>query len=315
MSTTRYRNAVLFLLVAVLFGSAFVGIEAGLAAIPPIFFAALRFDVATPLLLVYAAWRYDEWIPRSRVDFASVGTSAVTIIVANNALLFLGQQTTTPAVASVMYGLNPILSPVFGLILLDERLDLLGTIGIVLGLIGVIVIVRPSPATFTSGSTLGPFYLFGAASTLALGSVLLKRFDAPLDSIPLTAWAMALGAVILHGFSLGLDESTSEIVLTPTIVLAVLVVGIPSTAVAYPAYFALVPRIGPVRTNLVAYVVPVVASITGWILLNEPITPTTAAGFCIIVAGIVLLERRILVAELERAVRVYGDTFSTADGD
>jgi drug/metabolite transporter (DMT)-like permease len=300
----RYRNAGLFVLLGVLFGSSFVAIKAGLDALPPVFFAALRFDVAAPLLLAYAAWRYDAWRPRSRADLTALAVGAATIVAANNGLLFLGQRTITPAAASVMYGLNPILSPAVAFLLLGQRLDVRGAVGILLGLVGVVVIVQPSPETLTSGSTVGQLYVLAAAALIALGSVLMRRIDATMASIPLTAWAMALGAALLHLWSLGIGESVAGTDPTTTLVLAVLVVSIPSTAAAYPIYFTLIRRIGPVRTNLVAYVVPVVAALTGWVLLDEPVTLATAAGFCIVVAGVCLLERHVVAAELSRVARL-----------
>jgi len=296
----RYRNAGLFVLLGVLFGSSFVAIKAGLDALPPVFFAALRFDVAAPLLLVYAAWRYDAWVPQTRTDAAALVVGAVTIVAANNGLLFLGQQTITPAAASVMYGLNPILSPAFAFVLLGQRLDVRSVAGIFLGLLGVVIIVQPTPETLTSSSTLGQLYVLAAAAGIALGSVLTRRIEATLGSIPMTGWAMALGAALLHVWSLAIGESVATARPTPTVVLAVLVVAIPSTAAAYPIYFTLIRRIGPVRTNLVAYVVPIVAALTGWLLLGEPVTLATAAGFCVVVAGVALLERRVVAAELAR---------------
>jgi drug/metabolite transporter (DMT)-like permease len=296
----RYRNAGLFVLLGVLFGSSFVAIKAGLDALPPVLFAALRFDVAAPLLLGYAAWRYDDWIPRSRPDLLSLVVGAVSIIAANNGLLFLGQRTITPAAASVMYGLNPILSPAFALLLLGQRLDVRGLVGICLGLVGVVIIVQPSPESITDGSTVGQLYVLAAAAVIAFGSVLTRRIEARMDSIPLTAWSMALGAILLHGWSLAIGESVAGTTPTPPVVLAVLVVAIPSTAAAYPIYFTLIRRIGPVRANLVAYVVPIVAALSGWVLLREPVTVATAVGFCVVVAGVALLERRVVAAELAR---------------
>lgn len=307
MPVGRYRNAGLFVLLGVLFGSSFVAIKAGLDALPPVFFAALRFDIAAPILLVYAAWRYDAWRPRSRADLTALAVGAVTIVAANNGLLFLGQRTITPAAASVMYGLNPILSPAVAFLLLGQRLDARGAIGILLGLVGVVVIVQPSPETLTAGSTVGQLYVLGAAALIALGSVLMRRIDATMASIPLTAWAMALGAVLLHLWSLAIGESVAGTTPTTTLVLAVLVVSIPSTAAAYPIYFTLIRRIGPVRTNLVAYVVPVVAALTGWLLLDEPVTLATTAGFCVVVAGVCLLERHVVAAELSRVTGLLGD--------
>jgi len=312
----RYRNAGLFVLLGGLFGCSFVAIKAGLAAVPPLFFAALRFDVAAPLLLAYAAWRFAAWYPRSRADVVAIAVGAVTIVAANNGLLFLGQRTITPAAASVMYGLNPILSPAVAFLLLGERLDLRGVVGILLGLVGVVVIVQPSPETLTSGSTVGQLYVLAAAATIALGSVLMRRIDATMASIPLTAWAMGLGAALLHGWSVAAGETAAAARAEPTttLALAVLVVAIPSTAVAYPIYFVLIRRIGPVRTNLVAYVVPIVAAFTGWLLLGEPVTLATAVGFCIVVAGVCLLERHVVAEELRRATRLV-ERAGTRSGD
>ncbi|WP_435066425.1 DMT family transporter [Haloplanus sp. C73] len=296
----RYRNAGLFVLLGALFGCSFAAIKAGLAALPPVFFAALRFDVAAPILLAYAAWRYESWLPRTRADVAGLVVGAVTIVAVNNGFLFLGQQTITPAAASVMYGLNPILSPIFAVFVLESRLDLRGVVGILLGLLGVVIIVQPTPETLTSSSTLGQLYVLAAAAAIALGSVLTRRIGSTIPSISLTAWAMALGAVILHGWSAAMGEHATTAALTPTVLLAILVVAIPSTAAAYPIYFTLIRRIGPVRTNLVAYVVPVFAALTGWLLLDESVTLATAVGFCVVVAGVALLERRVVAAELGR---------------
>jgi drug/metabolite transporter (DMT)-like permease len=199
-----------------------------------------------------------------------------------------------------MYGLNPILSPAFAALLLGQRLDVRGIVGICLGLVGVVIIVQPSPETITAGSTIGQLYVLAAAAIIAIGSVLTRRLEATIESIPLTAWAMALGALLLHGWSLAIGESAAGTTTTSALVLAVLVVAIPSTAAAYPIYFTLLRRIGPVRTNLVAYVVPIVAAITGWLLLDEPVTLATAAGFVVVVAGVALLERRVVAAELGR---------------
>ncbi len=315
MVARRHANAGLFVLLATLFGVSFVAIKAGLESIPPLSFAAIRFDVAAPFVLTYAAWRHDAWVPRDRSDFLSVAVGAVALVAANNGLLFLGQQTTTPATASVMYGLNPILAPAFAYLLLDQRIDRLGFAGILLGLVGVVIIVQPSPESLTDASTLGQLYVLGAAVVVALGSVLLRRVESTIDSVPMTAWAMALGAGLLHLASVAAGESLAPGTWSGTVLLAILSLGLFSTAMAYPIYFALIRRIGPVRTNLVAYLVPVVAALTGWVLLDEAVTLATVAGFVVVVAGVVLLERRVIREEVERAYDALAGDGTVAPSD
>jgi len=302
MTLAAYRNAALFVLLSMLWGVSFVAIKTGLTAIPPVFFAALRFDVAAPLLLVFVALRCGEWIPESTADYASVVVGAVTLVAANDSLLFLGQQTITPAAASVMYGLNPILAPAFAFALLDQRLDAVSVLGILLGLVGVVILVQPSPDALTAGSTLGKVSVLGAAVAVAFGSVALQRLGATIDSNPLTTWAMVLGAALLHGMSVALGESPAGDAVKPGVVTAVLVVGVLSTALAYPIYFTLTRQIGPVRANLVAYTVPIFAALTGLLLFGTGVTSATVLGFAVVVAGVGVLERHVLSAELRRAI-------------
>jgi drug/metabolite transporter (DMT)-like permease len=303
---TSYRNAGLFCTLATLFGLSFVGIKTGLDALPPLFFAGLRFDIAAPLLLVFAAVRYEPWYPRTRRDLLAVAVGGVALIAANNGLLFLGQQSITPATASVMYALNPILAPVIAIGVLGERLGVRDVAGVLIGLAGVVVIVQPTPETLTAGSTIAKLYVLGAAAGIAAGSVLLRRIDPPLGSLPMAAWSMALGAVLLHVCSLAIGEP----IVTDgsrTVVFAVLLVALPSTAFAYPIYYHLLGTIGPVRTNLVGYVVPIVAALIGLLVLHQPVNLATVVGFFIVLAGVSLLEREILAEEITRLRRSLED--------
>ena len=305
----RYRDALLFVLLAVLFGGSFVAIKTGLGALPPLYFAALRFDVAAVALLAFVAATRDRgtWLPRTRGDLLGITVAAALLIAANNALLFLGQGSTTTAAASVMYGLNPVLAPLFAWWLLRERLSVVGMLGIGVALAGVVVIVQPSPASLAGGSALGQLLVLGAAAAVALGSVGLQRVEPRMDSVPLTAWAMAGGAVLLHATSLGVGEAVPPLTtLAPVAVASVLAVAIPSTALAYPIYFGLIGRVGPVRANLVAYAVPVFAAFMGWLLLGEVLSVWTVLGFPLVVLGFALVERAVIRQELGRLRRRFG---------
>jgi drug/metabolite transporter (DMT)-like permease len=299
----RYRDAGLFVLLAVLFGSAFVAIKTGLRELPPMLFASLRFDVGAAALLAYVLLTRprSSWLPRSRRDLLGIGVAGLFLVALNNGLLFLGQGSTTPAMASIMYGLNPVLAPVIAWWVLGDRLSRGGVLGIGVALAGVVIIVQPSPSAVANASVLGQLLVAGAAAAVALGSVLLQRVEPDMDRVPLTAWAMAVGALVLHGVSLAAGESPASVVgIEPVTVASVLVVGIPATAVAYAVHFGLLERVGAVRANLVAYAVPVVAALLGWLLLGAAVSGWTVLGFAVVVAGFGLVERPTLGRELRR---------------
>ncbi|WP_410766374.1 DMT family transporter [Haloferax sp. DFSO60] len=287
---SRHRSLVLFVAAAILFGTSFVGIKAAIGAVPPVLFAAFRVDVAAVVLLTLVAARGGYWRPQTRGDVLGVLISGAFVLGANNILLFLGQQSATSGAAAVMYSILPIASPVFAVLLLnDERISAVDAAGILLGLVGVIVIVGPE--NVLGGGSVGQLFVVGAAISVAFGSVLLKRVNATMGTIPLTAWSMLVAGIGIHAVSLGIGETPMQVAWSPTIVAAILYVGMPATAAAYPVYFSLLAEAGPVKGNLVAYAMPVVATISGWLFLGEAISMATVLGFCIILAGFVVIQR------------------------
>lgn len=291
------RTAGLFLTATLAFGTGFVGIKAGLVALPPLFFAGLRYDVGAVAVLGYAAARGTDLRPRGGRNWLAVVVGAVFLLGLNGGFLFLGVRSVTSGTAAVMYSLAPVIAPLVGLVVLpDSRLVRADVAGLLLGLGGVVVV-----AGLGAASTVGPGtgFLVGAAASVAVGSVLLRRLEPSLGRLPLTGWGMVLAAVGLHLVSVGAGEPQAVPVARRTL-LAVLWVGGVSTAVAFPAYFGLIAVAGPVRANLITYAVPLVATLTGVALLGESVPVRTGVGFLVIAAGFALVERDNLVGEYRR---------------
>ncbi len=293
---SAYRNAGLFLLLAVLWGTAFMAIKAGLDYLPPVLFAALRYTIAGALLLVYAASETAYWRPHTRRDWASVAIGAALVIAAYNAFLFVGQQGVTSGVAAILIATNPILATAFGRVWLpDERLGTLSLLGLALGFVGVALVAQPGSGGTLTTDLRSPLLIVLAAISVALGSVMIQRIDADIPTVSTVAWSTALGAVVLHGVSLVLPgESIGAIVVTPAAVAAVLYLAVFASAVGYVIYFDLLDRLGAVEINLVSYAAPVFAALSGWAVLDESVDVLAVVGFVVIFGGFALLKREDL---------------------
>ncbi|MCF2207464.1 DMT family transporter [Halobacterium salinarum] len=296
---TNHRTAGLFLVLAGLWGSAFVAIKAGLAAgFHPILFAAVRYDVAGVVMVAYAALVADDWLPRSRADWTTVGIAAVLMIAAYHAFLFVGEQTTSSAVAAIVVSLSPVLTAGFArAVLPGERLSIGGVVGLGLGLAGVVVLSNPDPSNLVSSTSQGVGLVFAATASFALGSVLTQRIDDALDSEALEAWAMVFGAVVMHVASIAAGEPQT-IPWTAEAVFAVAYLSVGASAVGFLIYFRLLDSLGPIEINLVGYVAPVFAAAVGLLWRGEAITTPTIGGFCIVFTGFCVLKRRAIAAEL-----------------
>ncbi len=300
---SRYRTVGAFLALAAIWGSAFMAINAGLAYFPPVLFAALRFDVAGVVMLAYAVYVADDPIPRGQEEWSVVVVGAVLIIAAYHAFLFLGESdpAVTSAVAAVIVSLSPVLTTVFARAFLpSERLTLVGVIGLLIGLLGAVVLAAPDPSNLTGGGTGAKFLVFLAAAAFALGSVLTRALDSGMEIETMEAWSMLLGAGLTHLAAAALGESAADIVWTTEAVLALGYLAVVASGIGFLIYFELLDRLGPIEINLVSYVAPVFAAVSGWLVLNEGITATTVVGFLLICAGFAVVKRSAIREELRR---------------
>ena len=285
------RSAVFFALSSLLFGGTFVAAKAGLAYFPPLLFVALRYDVAAVVMLAYVGLTSSrsELLPQNSGDVASILATGVLAIGLTNALLFVGQQYVSSAVSSIIYSLNPIMTPVFAAALLsDERLSRRGAAGMGLGLVGVGLVVSPDPANLLAGAV-GKGILFVAAISAALGAVLIRRANSDLSSQVRVAWGLPFAAALSHLLAWASGESAAAITWTTEALLALGYVSVFAGAIAYVAYFGLIDSAGAIRANLIFYVVPVVSTLGGWALLGETIDALAIAGFLTIFAGFAVL--------------------------
>ncbi|WP_323172726.1 EamA family transporter [Natrialba sp. PRR66] len=288
------RTGVLFVALAFAWGSAFSAIEIGLTTLPPILFAALRFDIAAVLFAGLVVVRELEWRPETKTDWLAIAVSGGLLVGGHFAFLFLGQSYVSSAVSAIVLSLTPIVTPPLALLLLpNQRLRAPAVAGLLVGLVGIVVIAVPGGSL--DGQILGVALLFIAATVFALGSVLFERLEETLPTISVQAWAMVVGAGLLHGLSTFHPGEQLATVSFPSATLsALLYLGVVSTAGGFLAYFLLLDRVGATELSLVNYATPVIAALVGWALLGEAITATTVLGFALIVTGFGLCKLETL---------------------
>ncbi len=297
------RQAGLFLFLSFVWGTAFVAISAGLADLPPVLFAGIRYDIAGIIMLGYVIVRGHHWWPEVRADWALIAVGSVLIITAYNSLLFIGQQEVSSGAAAIIIATIPILSTVFARVFIPtERLTLVGTFGLLLGFLGVAFVAAPSPSNLLSDAGIASFLVLLAAASGALGSVMTQWLDATLSTEGLVAWSCILGAIFLHLISFALPgETFAQATITSTAIIAVVYLGVFASAVGYLIYFDLLKRLGAIQINLVSYAVPIFATSLGWFLLDETVTLWTLLGFLTIFLGFILIKRDAIARQWHSA--------------
>ncbi|AGB37250.1 DMT family transporter [Natronococcus occultus] len=291
---TNTRDVLLFGLLAIVWGSGFTAIEIGLDSLPPLLFAAFRFDAAALVFFALVVASRARWWPRNRDDVWLVLTTGILLIGVHFALLFLGQEYVSSSVAAIVLSFAPIVTPAIALAVLPaHRVRATDVLGLSIGFVGVVAIAAAGGSL--GGRLAGVALLLGAAIVFALGSVLTQRFSRTLPLVSLQAWSMLVGAGILHAASLAHPmETLSTVDWNGSALAAIAYLGVVSTVGGFLLYFSLLERVGPTNASLVSYATPVVAAVFGAALLGEAITAAMVVGFGLIAVGFALCQIRPL---------------------
>ncbi|RNJ26486.1 DMT family transporter [Halosegnis longus] len=287
------RNTVLFLLLAAVWGSAFPVTRIGLDYLTPTLFASLRFYLATAVMVPLALGLGRDLHLRTRADAYYVVAGGLLTVGLHHALLFAGQQYVTSAVASVLLGLIPVVTPALQRAVgTDETIAALDVVGVLVGFAGVIVIANPDLATFTE-SVRGAALVFGSAVAFAAGAVFTDRVSPTLDAVGAQPWMYLIGAVSLHLATVLLPGSAvASATVEPRAILAVGYMAVVAGVGGFTLYFVLLRELGPFSMGLLEYVIPPFAALTGYLLLQEPLSETTLVGFALVVVGFLVVKRR-----------------------
>lgn len=301
MKTTRLagRNLGLLLLLAALWGTAFMFIRLGFQtpSFSPILFAALRFDIAGLVVLAVALARKSPLRPKTRAQWAAILIAAVFNVTLYHALLFWGEIHTSAAVGAVIVGLNPLLTTLLSTWLLtDERVGASGIVGLLLGLGGITALALLRGGSLLDLHGLAELACLGAVLAWGIGGILVRRSKHGMDVFAFTAWQQLVGALILHASSFVFDplidpSGRAYVVWDGPGIAALLYLAIVSSAIGFVIYFTLLERVGPIRVNLVSNIAPIFAALAGFLYLGEPFEPRMLLAFGLILVGFLLVAK------------------------
>ncbi|WP_435065692.1 DMT family transporter [Halobaculum sp. EA56] len=294
------RDALGFLALAAVWGTAFVATKAALATFPPVLLAALRFDIAAAALFAVAVVAGDGRLrPAGRGDLAPILTGGAFSIGLHHALLFTGQQYVASAVAATLLGLIPVLTPVAARVLRpEERLDAVGAAGVLVGFAGLVLIANPDLGGLSAN--LGAVFVFASAVAWVAGAVTTREDDATLGPLALQAWMALVGALLLHVAAAALGQAPWGVTATREGVAWLVYLAVVPGAGGFLLYFRLLDRLGPIRAGLLEYAIPPFAALFGFLVLGERLAEHTVWGFACILLAFLLVQREPIRGALRR---------------
>ncbi|HTT74064.1 MAG TPA: DMT family transporter [Thermoplasmata archaeon] len=276
---------------SVLWGAAYIFIANGIRlGAAPLLFASVRYGLSAAGFGLLAALRRDV-LPARRALAVSAAVGGLLVIGLYGGLLYWGEQYTTGGYAAVLSSTAPILTVAFALAFLPaERLAPLALGGIALGFAGAVVLVLPDLTAGAGGAGYGPLFVLGAYVSAAAGTVLLRRYGRGPQGLWQIGSQFAVASLLL-GVATAFVPGGEALPLSAGVLANLAALVAFSSLMGYFVYFRLHHRVGPVRANIVTYLVPLVGLGIGTGIFAEPVSLNEIVGLVIVIVGVTLVVR------------------------
>lgn len=282
---------VLLVLLSVLWGGSFVAAKIAVAEIPPVTLMALRVSFAAVALLAILA-AMGKTIPRTL--WLPLGVMGLGHNVIPFTLIFWGQQSIGVAPAAIINATTPLWTFVLAHFLTaDEKLTGTRLAGVLVGVAGVGVLMGPEALAGLTQVGLAQLAILAATFSYAIAGIWGRRFRG-LDPLVPAAGQLSASSVIAIPMAFALEAPLAIAAPSLDAWIAVAVVALFGTAAAFVVYFALLARAGAGNALLVTMLIPPSAMALGWIVLGETPGALALVGFAIILAGLVLVDGRLV---------------------
>jgi drug/metabolite transporter (DMT)-like permease len=290
MAKENIRAYLAWIAVCIIWGTTYLAIRIGVAELPPMLFAGMRWIIAGTIFLFYLRMKGVK-LP-SKEDILPLSVVGLLLLGFGNGLVVVGEQWVSSGLAALLITTLPFWMVGFeSLLPHGPKLNLFIIGGILLGLAGVSFIFGSHwEELLNHDYLLGILAILGAEITWSVGSVYSKHKKINLDPLMAASVQMLIAgfALTLLGIILG---ETSEVTFTQNGLLAFSYLTLIGSIFGYGSYIYAISHLPLSLVSTYAYINPVIALFLGWLILDERLDFIIAIAAVVIIFGVLLVNK------------------------
>lgn len=283
-----------YLLICIIFGTTFLTIKIGIAAgAPPLFSAGIRFFFAGIIVIMFFIVKRKQVIPyllTKRIIFAGFCLTFMTF-----ATLYWAEQYISSGLAAVLSATGPMMILLLQTKRTKMKLKREQLFALVLALIGVVCISLPGlQQQFSYMWSIACLVILVGEFFYGMGTIRSKEILSDLPNVSpflINGIQMFYGGLLLIIFSLLLEHPNLSVLTAWSVQWPILYLIFIGSIGGHGLYYWLLSKTNPVFPSTWLYVSPLIAVITGYMFLGEPIKPAMGIGACFILIGVFMANR------------------------
>jgi drug/metabolite transporter (DMT)-like permease len=278
------------LFVAFIWGATFVLVQQAISFLEPFTFNAIRFSIATVLLLMWLLIFKRNQLSSVNKNFLLAGLFIGVSLFSGYALQTFGLLFTTSSKAGFITGLSVVLVPLFAFFILKQKPRSITIFGSIVAFLGLFLLTAGDSIRFNIGDLL----VLGCAVSFAMHIILIGKYTNAFPALLLTIGQISAVALLSSIFSFLFEDwkviLNPEIIFEQKVLIALIVTSLLATAFAFLVQTKLQQYTTPTRVALIFATEPVFAALTAYFWADERLGLIAIIGCVFIIIGMILAE-------------------------
>lgn len=296
MKNTSSRPYIALIAAQVFFGSLPVIAKVALKTVPPVALVGSRVAITAIVLAAFQIFRGRFWLVNKN-DYWRFAVLSLFGVTFNQLLFITGLSLTKASNTSLLAVTIPIFALTAGAIIGAERLTLIKIAGIVLAALGVLLIIDPRKASFSSATTLGDLLIIINSLSYGIYVAISKQVITRNGVFRSIMWVFIFASILcvpMGAWSLStIDIST----ISPSIWLIVVYIAIGGTAAPYLLNAFALARVQASTVAVFVYLQPVIGFLLAVVFLGEQVGTLFIIAALLIFAGVFLVSKNFVPNE------------------
>ena len=275
------------LMVAVVWGTTYLGIRVAVETIPAWYITSVRQGLAALLILIFLLYKKQlAWIGWENFKLQFI--PAVLMIVIANGFTTIAEKTVPSGLTSILSALSPLVVFLGSTIIGLQKPTFKGFIGVFIGFLGVVFIFRDG-----LGDILDPNYKIGilflsiAILSWSIGTVYTKLHVHKSTNIALNLfYQFSIAAIIQFFLALIFNPNVDFNTWSSRSIIATLYLAVFGSVIAFFCYHYAIKRVSAIQVSVLNYINTIIAVFLGWLLLDEVIKLDFVIATMLIIVGV-----------------------------
>lgn len=228
----------------------------------------------------------------SRSDLWTFAELGILGVILNQMLFTVGLSQTSVGHSALIVGMGPIHVLIFARLFGLEQITSRKLIGLLLAFTGVVVLALEKGLSLQAGTLRGDLITWFGSLAFSLYTVRGKRVAAKYDSLAMNLYNYLAGGLVILPLAIWLGWRLDWGSVTWTGWVGLAYMSIFASVTAYLIFYWALRHMTATRLAAFSYLMPVIATLMGILLLGEKVTWHLLVGGTLVLIGVYLKERK-----------------------